>query len=90
MSGVTNSKRLSTTARLTEHKIDKGFESQGPTPPALLPLSVTDNEVALRGFSDFDYKFNDNVAFYNDTEIIWSSSDTYIWNEVGITASSTQ
>ncbi len=61
-------------------------ESQGPTPPALLPLSVTDNEVALRGFSDFDYKFNDNVAFYNDTEIIWSSSDTYIWNEVGITA----
>lgn len=48
--------------------------------------SVTDNEVALRAFSDFDYKFNENVSFYNDTEIIYSKSDTYIWNETGITA----
>lgn len=44
------------------------------------------DEVALRGFSDFDWVLNDNVSAYNDTEIIWSSSDTYIWNEVGITA----
>ena len=46
----------------------------------------TNGEFGLRGFSDFDYDFNDNVAFYNDTEIIWSDSDTYVWNEAGITA----
>jgi len=45
------------------------------------------NELAVRGFSDLDYIFNDNVSLYNDTEIIYSSSDTYIWNETGITAS---
>lgn len=61
-------------------------ETQDPVAPALLPLSVTDEEFALRGFSDFDYKFNDNVSLYNDTEILWASSDTYIWNEVGLTA----
>ena len=44
------------------------------------------NEFALRGASDFDFKFNENVSFFNDTEIIWSSSDTYVWNEAGITA----
>jgi len=44
------------------------------------------NELAVRGFSDFDYQFNDNVSLYNDTEIIYSKSDTYIWNEIGITA----
>lgn len=48
--------------------------------------SITENELALRGFSDFDYKFNDAVSLYNDTEIIWSDSDTYIWNETGLTA----
>lgn len=44
------------------------------------------NELAARGFSDLDYVLNDNVSLYNDTEILWSSSDTYIWNEIGITA----
>ncbi len=47
---------------------------------------IKEEEFALRGLSDFDYKFNDNVSFYNDTEILWSDSDTYIWNEAGITA----
>lgn len=61
-------------------------KTQDPIAPALLPLSETQNELALRGFSDFDYVLNDNVSFYNDTEIIWSKSDTYIWNEVGLTA----
>jgi len=61
-------------------------ETQAPVLPNFLPAPVTENEVALRAFSDFDYKFNDNVSFYNDTEIIWSSSDTYIWNDVGLTA----
>ena len=61
-------------------------ETQDPVPPALLPLSVTDEEFALRGFSDLDYKLNENVSLYNDTEILWASSDTYIWNEFGLTA----
>ena len=61
------------------------------TPPTGLPFlgvipGVSTGEFGLRGFSDFDYKFNDNVSLYNDTEILWSDSDTYIWNEVGITA----
>ena len=61
-------------------------KTQDPTPPALLPLSETNNELALRAFSDFDWVLNENVSAYNDTEIIYSKSDTYIWNEVGITA----
>lgn len=53
------------------------------------PLGLTsdrENELALRAFSDLDYKLNDNVSAYNDTEIIYSKSDTYIWNETGLTA----
>ncbi len=57
-----------------------GFRSQEDT------LDVSNDELAARGFSDFDYALNDNVSLYNDTEIIWSDSDTYIWNDVGITA----
>ena len=45
-----------------------------------------EKEIALRGFSDFDYALNENVSFYNDTEVIWSESDKYLWNEVGLTA----
>jgi putative salt-induced outer membrane protein len=47
---------------------------------------VTENELAIRGFSDFDWALNDNVSFYNDTEITYASSDTYIWNETGLTS----
>lgn len=50
------------------------------------PLSLTENELAFRGASNIDYIFNDNVSVYNNTEIFSSSSDTYIWNETGITA----
>ena len=49
-------------------------------------LGEENAEIAGRAFSDFDYIFNENVSFYNDTEIIYSKSDTYIWNETGITA----
>lgn len=49
-------------------------------------LGARQNDVALRGFSDFDWALNDNVSFFNDTEITWSESDTYIWNDTGITA----
>ncbi len=50
------------------------------------PFSVSTTELALRAFSDFDWQFNESVSAYNDTEIIYSSSDTYIWNETGLTA----
>ncbi len=54
--------------------------------PNLWVMSDRTNELALRGFSDFDYALNENVSLYNDTEIIWSDSDTYIWNEIGLSA----
>jgi len=44
------------------------------------------NELALRGASKITLDFNDNVSFYNNSEVIWSSSDTYLWNEFGLTA----
>lgn len=62
-----------------------GYRSQKTRPVAPIVPS-TENELAVRGFSDIDYRLNDNVSLYNDTEIIYSSSDTYIWNEIGITA----
>jgi len=48
--------------------------------------SVEEGEIAARLGSEFDYAFNDAVSFYNDTEILSSSSDTYLWNDVGISA----
>lgn len=50
------------------------------------PLSFTENEIAFRGASDFDYKINEAVSLYNNTEILSSSSDTYIWNEIGLSS----
>ena len=44
------------------------------------------NELALRGASNITYDFNEAVSLYNNTEVIYSKSDTYLWNEVGITA----
>ncbi len=46
----------------------------------------TQNELALRGASKLTYDFNDSVSLYNNSEVIWSESDTYLWNEIGITA----
>ncbi len=46
--------------------------------------SRTKTELAGRLSSDFDHTFNDNVSFQNDTELLYSSSDTYITNEAGI------
>ena len=48
--------------------------------------SRRENEFAVRAASDFDYAINDNVSLYNDTELTWSDSDTYIWNEIGLNA----
>lgn len=54
-------------------------KSQGPN-------SITENEPALSLGSDFAYQFNENVSLYNRTELLWSESDTYIWNDIGVTA----
>lgn len=59
-----------------------GYRSQTPQGG----LGGTENEIALRGRSEVDYQFNDAVSAYNNSEILWSESDTYIWNETGITA----
>lgn len=48
--------------------------------------SSKENELAGRLFSDFDYALNDNVSLYNDTEVLYSASDTFITNETGITS----
>ncbi len=49
-------------------------------------LGVTEKEVALRGASKAKYDVNDNVSVYNNSEVIWGDSNTYLWNETGITA----
>lgn len=49
-------------------------------------LGIRSEELAGRAFSDFDWSLNDNVSLYNDTELTYASSDTYIWNEIGLTA----
>lgn len=53
--------------------------------PTGLP-SNTENELAGRIFSDVDYVFNDSVSAYNDTEMLYSASDTFFTNEVGVTS----
>lgn len=66
-----------------------GYRSQKVRLAAGTPggaASMRENDLAVRAFSDLDYAFNENVSLYNDTEIVYSSSDTNIWNETGITA----
>lgn len=46
----------------------------------------TKREVGLRGASNFDWDINDKVALYNNSELTYSESDTYVWNEVGLTS----
>lgn len=50
------------------------------------PMAVTENELAARGASKFIWDLNENVSFYNNSEVLYASSDTYLWNETGITA----
>ena len=46
----------------------------------------TQEEVALRFASDFDWILNDNVSLYNDSEAYIAASDDYLWSEVGLTS----
>ncbi len=62
-----------------------GYRAQKTRNVGIVP-GFSNNEFALRGASEFDYQFSEAVSFYNDSEVIWSDSDTYLWNDVGVTA----
>ncbi len=74
-----------------------GYRSQLPSAPdglTMMELAALEtagdldrqNEVALRGGSKLTYDFNDAVSLYNNSEVTWSKSNTYLWNELGLTA----
>ncbi len=78
-------------------QLEQDYDIANPNFDNTLPVGATNlerllvdgdrvNEVAVRGFSDFDYALNENVSLYNDTEVLWGESDTYIWNEIGLSA----
>ncbi len=62
-----------------------GYRSQKLRAAGIIP-SFKQNEFALRSASNFDYKFSDAVSLFNNSDMIWSKSDTYIWNDIGVTA----
>ncbi len=62
-----------------------GFRSQKVREAGIVP-SFKRDEFALRGASKFKYQLNDAVSLFNNSEVIWSKSDTYIWNDIGVTA----
>lgn len=73
-----------------------GYRSQTPGTNGLSDVEVAlleaagdldaQNDLAVRGASKINYLVNDNVSLYNNSEVIYSSSDTYLWNEFGVTA----
>lgn len=65
-----------------------GYRSQTPQALAGVAAPTTDELAASLG-SDFKWTLNDNVSLYNDSELIYSKSDTNIWNELGLTATLT-
>ena len=48
--------------------------------------SLIEESLAARAQSDFEWDLNENVTVSNLTEIVASSDDVYIWNDVGLTA----
>lgn len=61
-------------------------KAQSATTPIAQTFGRVQEEVAVRAASDFSWSINDNVRISNDTELLYSSSDTYIWNDVSLTA----
>jgi len=62
-----------------------GYRSQ-KSRGTILVAPARKDELAFRGSSNLTYKFNEQVSFFNTTELVWSNSDRYLWNDVGITA----
>lgn len=70
--------------------IEAGLGYRSQTAQSLAGIAgPTTNELAGRLGSDFDWTLNDNVSLYNDSELVYSKSDTNIWNEFGLTATLT-
>lgn len=71
-------------------KLEGGLGYRSQTPQSVVGVAGdSTNELALRLGSDFNWTLNDNVSLYNDSELIYSESDTNIWNEFGLTATLT-
>lgn len=43
-------------------------------------------EAAFLGRSEFSFEFNENVEVYNNTKVTAAVSDTYVWNDIGLSA----
>ncbi|MGJ8558630.1 MAG: DUF481 domain-containing protein [Litorimonas sp.] len=71
-------------------KLEGGLGYRSQTPQDTLGVAAdSTSEIAARLGSDFDWTLNDNVSLYNDSELIYSESDTNVWNEFGLTATLT-
>ncbi|MEL6687226.1 MAG: DUF481 domain-containing protein [Pseudomonadota bacterium] len=57
-----------------------GFRSQTSA------FDVEEEEFSVTAGSDFDWQLNENVSLYDDAGLIYASSNTYLWNEIGLTA----
>ena len=66
-----------------------GYRSQKARLDNNNPLGIPSQDesfLSARVFSDFEHKFNDQVTFSNDTEILYSEVDTFFINEAGLTS----
>jgi putative salt-induced outer membrane protein len=50
-------------------------------------IDVTEQEIALNAESDFDWQLNEAVSVYDDAGVLYSAANTYLYNEIGLTAS---
>jgi putative salt-induced outer membrane protein len=53
--------------------------------PVIVP-ATTEESFAVNLGSDFDHAFNDNVAFSNDTQIVYAETSTQLQNVAALTA----
>ena len=66
-----------------------GYRRQKTREPVDVPPgipSLIEEELAVRLAADADWTVNERITLTNDSELITSASDTYIWNETAITA----
>ena len=66
-----------------------GYRRQKTREPIDVPPgipSIIEEEFAARAAADATWQINDKVKLTNTAELITSSSDTYIWDEIAVTA----
>lgn len=49
-------------------------------------LNITREEVSITAGSDFDWQINEQVSLYDDAGMTYASSNTNLFNEIGLTA----